>query len=181
MNKDAIQTKFRAHMICFQVCHLYLWVRVVKSLNQSLSSMLMVSFCWNLIYLPFYPCEWSFSPDTLDIPSSKSQIGEIPCFGKSIDFQQDLFQQSFAGVGNSIFWQFHWVFHEICFNRCGKFLVLANPLTFNRICFNKAISMGDNFISSFLRVSLFFCRLNYFVDNFSGYLLLEGLVVLKGQ
>ena len=87
--------------------------------------------------------------------SNRSQVWGIPCFGKSIDFQGDLFRQSFAGVGNSIFWQFLRVFRGIYLNRCGKLLVLANPLTFNGICFDKAFPFGNNFISLFFTGSLF--------------------------
>ena len=87
--------------------------------------------------------------------SNNSQVLGIPCFGKSIDFQWDLFRQSFAGVGNSISWQFLWVFHGIYFNRCGKLLVSANPLTFNGICFDKAFPIGNSFISLFFKGSLF--------------------------
>ena len=65
-------------------------------------------------------------------------------------------------------------------SRCGESLVSTNPLIFNGICFNIAFPMGNDFISLLLRVSLFFCRLNYFIDSFSGYPLLEELVVLKG-
>ena len=44
--------------------------------------------------------KWAgLSPDTLDMSSNNSQVLGIPCFGKSIDFQWDLFRQSFAGVG----------------------------------------------------------------------------------
>ena len=64
--------------------------------------------------------------------------------------------------------------------RCGKSLVSANPLIFNGICFDIAFSIRNNFISLFLKVSLFFCRLKYLMGSFSGYPLLEGLVVLKG-
>ena len=83
------------------------------------------------------------------------QVFGIPCFGKSIDFQWDLFRQSIAGVGNSISWQFPWVLRGTYLNRCGKLLVSANPLTFNGICFNKAYSIGNNFISLFFTGSLF--------------------------
>ena len=95
------------------------------------------------------------SPDTLEMSSNNSQVLGIPCFGKSIDFQCDLFRQSIAGVGNSISWQFPWVFHGTYLNRCGKFLVSANPLTFNGICFDKAFPIGYNFISLFFAGSLF--------------------------
>ena len=64
--------------------------------------------------------------------------------------------------------------------RCGESLVSANPLIFNGICFNIAFSIRNEFISLFLKVSLFFCRLKYLMGSFSGYPLLEGLVVLKG-
>ena len=64
--------------------------------------------------------------------------------------------------------------------RCGDFLVSANPLIFNGICFDIAFSIRNNFISLFLWVSLFFRRLKYLMDSFSGYPLLEELVVLKG-
>ena len=65
-------------------------------------------------------------------------------------------------------------------HRCGDFLVLANPLTFNGICFDITFSIRNEFISSFSKVSLFFCRPKYLMGSFSGYPLLEGLVVLKG-
>ena len=65
-------------------------------------------------------------------------------------------------------------------HRCGEFLVLANPLIFNGICFDIAFPIGNNFISLFLKVSLFFCRLIYLMGSFSGYPPLEELVVLKG-
>ena len=64
-------------------------------------------------------------------------------------------------------------------HRCGDFLVSANPLIFNGICFDIAFPIRNNFISLFLRVSLFFCRLKYLMGSFSGYPLLEELVVLK--
>ena len=64
--------------------------------------------------------------------------------------------------------------------RCGESLVSANPLIFNGICFDIAFSIRNIFISLFPKVSLFFCRLKYLMDSFSGYPLLEGLVVLKG-
>ena len=64
--------------------------------------------------------------------------------------------------------------------RCGEFLVLANPLIFNGICFDIAFPIRNNFISLFLKVSLFFCRLIYLMGSFSGYPPLEELVVLKG-
>ena len=64
--------------------------------------------------------------------------------------------------------------------RCGESLVSANPLIFNGICFDIAFPIGNNFISLFLRVSLFFCRLKYLMGSFSGYALWEDLVVLKG-
>ena len=64
--------------------------------------------------------------------------------------------------------------------RCGKSLVSANPLIFNGICFDIALSIRNEFISLFPKVSLFFCRLKYLMGSFSGYPLLEGLVVLKG-
>ena len=65
--------------------------------------------------------------------------------------------------------------------RCGEFLVSANPLTFNGICFDVAFSIRNEFISLFSKVSLFFCRPKYLMGSFSGYPLLEGLVVLKGR
>ena len=64
--------------------------------------------------------------------------------------------------------------------RCGESLVSANPLIFNGICFDIAFPIRNNFISLFLRVSLFFCRLKYIMGSFSGYPLWEDLVVLKG-
>ena len=64
--------------------------------------------------------------------------------------------------------------------RCGEFLVLANPLIFNGICFDIAFSIRNEFISLFSKVSLFFCRLDYLMGSFSGYPLWEDLVVLKG-
>ena len=64
--------------------------------------------------------------------------------------------------------------------RCWEFLVSANPLIFNGICFDIAFPIGNNFISLFLKVSLFFCRLIYLMGSFSGYPPLEELVVLKG-
>ena len=64
--------------------------------------------------------------------------------------------------------------------RCGEFLVLANPLIFNGICFDIAFPIRNDFISLFPKVSLFFCRLIYLMGSFSGYPLLEELVVLKG-
>ena len=65
-------------------------------------------------------------------------------------------------------------------HRCGESLVSANPLIFNGICFDIAFSIRNEFISLFPKVSLFFCRLKYLMGSFSGYPLLEGLVVLKG-
>ena len=65
-------------------------------------------------------------------------------------------------------------------HRCGESLVSANPLIFNGICFDIAFPIRNNFISLLLRVSLFFCRLKYLMGRFSGYPLLEDLVVLKG-
>ena len=64
--------------------------------------------------------------------------------------------------------------------RCGEFLVSANPLIFNGICFDIAFPTGNNFISLFLKDSLFFCRLLRLMGSFSGYPPLEELVVLKG-
>ena len=64
--------------------------------------------------------------------------------------------------------------------RCREFLVSANPLIFKGICFDIAFPTGNNFISLFLKDSLFFCRLIYLMGNFSGYPPLEELVVLKG-
>ena len=98
--------------------------------------------------------------------SNNSQVLGIPCFGKSIDFQCDLFRQSIAGVGNSISWQFPWVFSGTYLNRCGKFLVSTNPLTFNGICFDKAFPIGNNFISLFFTGSLFLLQ----AYNFNGQL-----------
>ena len=63
---------------------------------------------------------------------------------------------------------------------CGKFLVLTNPLILNEICFDKAFPTKIIFIYQFLTGSLFFCRLIYLMDSFSGYPPLEELVVLKG-
>ena len=65
-------------------------------------------------------------------------------------------------------------------HRCGESLVSANPLIFNGICFDIAFPIRNNFISLFLRVSLFFCRLKYLMGSFSGYPLWEDLLVLKG-
>ena len=65
-------------------------------------------------------------------------------------------------------------------HRCGESLVSANPLIFNGICFDIAFPIRNNFISLFLRVSLFFCRLKYLMGSFSEYPLWEDLVVLKG-
>ena len=133
----------------------YLWVGATELRDQSLSGMLMSVLAGKLNCL-LVSLKWAgLSPDTLDMSSNTSQVLEIPCFGKSIDFQWDLFQQSFAGVGNSIFWQLLWVFRSICLYRCGKFLVSANPLTFNGICFNKAFPIRINFISLFF-IYLFF-------------------------
>ena len=133
----------------------YLWVGATESRDQSLSGMLMSVFVGKLNCLPVSP-EWAgLSPDTLDMSSNTSQVLGIPCFGKSIDFQWDLFRQSFAGVGNSISWQFLWVFRSIYFHRCGKLLVSANPLTFNGICFDKAFPIRNSFISLFFTGSLF--------------------------
>ena len=53
--------------------------------------------------------------------------------------------------------------------RCGEFLVSANPLIFNGICFDIAFSIRNEFISLFSKVSLFFCRLKYLMGSFSGY------------
>ena len=98
--------------------------------------------------------------------SNNSQVLEIPCFGKSIGFQCDLFRQSIAGVGNSISWQLPWVFCGTYLNRCRKFLVSANPLTFNGICFDKGFPIGNNFISLFFTGSLFLLQ----PYNFNGQL-----------
>ena len=65
-------------------------------------------------------------------------------------------------------------------HRCGEFLVSANPLIFNGICFDIAFPTGNNFISLFLMGSLFFCRLIHLMGSFSCYPPLEELVVLKG-
>ena len=81
----------------------YLWVGAIESRDQSLSSMLMSVLVGKLNCLLVLP-EWAgLSPDTLDMSSNTSQVLGIPCFDKSIDFQWDLFRQSFAGVGNSTF------------------------------------------------------------------------------
>ena len=125
----------------------YLWVGATESHDQSLSGMLMSVLVGKLNCL-LVSSKWAeLSPDTLDMSSNTSQVLEIPCFGKSIDFQWNLFRQSFAGVGNSISLQFLWVFHSIYFYRCGKLPVSANPLTFNGICFDKAFLIRNNFIS----------------------------------
>ena len=133
----------------------YLWVGATESRDQSLSGMLMSVLAGKLNRLLVLPKWAGLSPDTLDMSSNTSQVLGIPCFGKSIDFQWDLFRQSFAGVGNSISWQFLWVFRRIYLNRCGKFLVSANPLTFNGICFDKAFPIRNSFISLFFTGSLF--------------------------
>ena len=117
--------------------------------------MLMSVLAGKLDRLLVLPKWVGLSPDTLDMSSNTSQVLGIPCFGKSIDFQWDLFRQSFAGVGNSISWQFLWVFCGIYFYRCGELLVSANPLTFNGICFNKAFPIRNSFISLFFTGSLF--------------------------
>ena len=65
-------------------------------------------------------------------------------------------------------------------HRCGEFLVSANPLIFNGICFDIAFPTRNNFISLLLKDSLFFCRLIYLMGSFSVYPPLEELVVLKG-
>ena len=88
----------------------YLWVGATESRDQSLSGMLMSVLAGKLDRLLVLPKWAGLSPDTLDMSSNRSQVLGIPCFGKSIDFQWDLFRQSFAGVGNSISWQFLWVF-----------------------------------------------------------------------
>ena len=107
------------------------------------------------------------SPDTLEMSSNNSQVLGIPCFGKSIDFQWDLFRQSIAGVGNSISWQFPRVFHGIYLNRCGEPLVSANPLTFNRSCFDKVFPIGNNFISLLFTGSLFLLQAYTFSGQLS--------------
>ena len=88
----------------------YLWVGATESRDQSLSGMLMSVLAGKLDRLLVLPKWVGLSPDTLDMSSNTSQVLGIPCFGKSIDFQWDLFQQSFAGVGNSISWQFFFFF-----------------------------------------------------------------------
>ena len=88
----------------------YLWVGATELRDQSLSSMLMSVLVGKLDRLLVLPKWAGLSPDTLDMSSNTSQVLGIPCFGKSIDFQWDLFRQSFAGVGNSISWQFLWGF-----------------------------------------------------------------------
>ena len=149
--------------------------------DQSLSCMLMSVLAGKLDRLLVLPKWAGLSPDTLDMSSNRSQVWGIPCFGKSIDPKWDLFRQSFAGVGNSISWQFLFGFQRIGLNRCGKFLVLTNPLTFNGICFDKAFPIRNSFISPFFTGSLFlFCRLLQLMGSFSGYPPLEELVVLKG-
>ena len=116
----------------------YLWVGVTKSRDQSLSGMLILVLAGKP-QIAFFLLDWAgLSPNTLDMSSNNLQVLGIPCFGKSIDFQWDLFRQSFAGVGNSISWQFLFGFQRIGLNRCGKFLVSTNPLTFKEICFDKA-------------------------------------------
>ena len=140
----------------------YLWVGATESCDQSLSGMLMSVLAGKLNCL-LVSLKWvRLSPDTLDMSSNTSQVLGIPCFGKSIDFQWDLFRQSFASVGNSISWQFLWVFRSIYLYRCRKLLVLANPLTFNGICFDKAFPIRNSFISLFFTVAFFFCRLLHF-------------------
>ena len=94
--------------------------------------------------------------------SNNSQVLEIPCFGKSIDFQR----QSFAGVGNSISWQFLFDFQRIGLNSCGKFLVSTNPLTFNEICFDKAFPTRI-ILFFYLSILVFFiCRFIYLISSF---------------
>ena len=133
----------------------YLWVGATESHDQLLSGMLMSVLAGKLNCLLVSPKWAGLSPDTLDMSSNTSQVFGISCFGKSIDFQWDLFRQSFAGVGNSISWQFLWVFRSIYLYRCGKLLVSANPLTFNGICFDKAFPIRNSFISLFFTGSLF--------------------------
>ena len=133
----------------------YLWVGATESHDQSLSGMLISVLAGKLDRLLVLPKWAGLSPDTLDMSSNNSQVLGIPCFGKSIDFQWDLFRQSFEGAGNSIFWQFLWVFRGIYLNRCGKLLVSANPLTFNEICFDKAFPIENSFIFLFFTGSLF--------------------------
>ena len=83
----------------------YLWVGVTGLHDQSLSGMLMSVLAGKLNFL-LVSLKWAGrSSDTLDMSSNTSQVLGIPCFGKSIDLQWDLFRQSFAGVGNSIFLQ----------------------------------------------------------------------------
>ena len=142
--------------------------------------MLMSVLAGKLDHLLVLPKWAGLSLDTLDMTSNRSQVWGIPCFGKSIDSQWDLFRQSFAGVGNSISWQFLFSFQRIGLNRCGKFLVSTNPLTFNGICFDKAFLLEIILFFHFSWVAFFFCRLLHLMGSFSGYPPLEELVVLKG-
>ena len=60
-----------------------------------------ISFGWENSRSPACLPKWAgLSPDTLEMSSNNSQVLGIPCFGKSIDFQCDLFRQSITGVGN---------------------------------------------------------------------------------
>ena len=126
----------------------YLWVGATESRDQSLSDMLMSVLAGKLNYL-LVSLKWAGrSSGTLDMSSNTSQVLGIPCFSKSIDLQWDLFRQSFAGVGNSIFLQ-NWlqqVWEIPCF---GK------SMTLNGICFNKAFPIRNSFISLFFTGSLF--------------------------
>ena len=81
----------------------YLWVGATESRDQSLSGMLMSVLAGKLDRLLVLPKWAGLSPDTLDMSSNPSQVLGIPCFGKSIDFQWDLFRQSFSYQNNFIY------------------------------------------------------------------------------
>ena len=105
----------------------YLWVEATESRDQSLSSMLMSVLAGKLNRLLVLPKWAGLSPDTLDMSSNTSQVLGILCFGKSIEFQWDLFRHSLqvqeipylgncfgfstvfisTGAGNSLFRQIH--------------------------------------------------------------------------
>ena len=69
----------------------YLWVGVTESRDQSLSGMLILILAGNFLRLPSLLKWVGLSPNTLDMSSNNPQVLGIPCFGKSIDFQRDLF------------------------------------------------------------------------------------------
>ena len=118
----------------------YLWVGATESHNQSLSGMLMSVLAGKLDRLLVLPKWVGLSPDTLDMSSNTSQVLGIPCFGKSIEFQWDLFRQSFAGVGNSISWPISLGFPWYLFLQVRETPCFGKSIDFQWDLFRQSIS-----------------------------------------